>query len=446
MAANREDFEAMPQASCPMSVEEVDLFAPGAQEHWYDAYKLLQEDAPVLRLPGQGYEPGADAYVLTRYEDIRRVVRDPDLFPTRVGPGSSGTSEIHDRIFADEGFGEVVTARERLRPDIEAHKAHREQLTEPWVGASGALRHRDMITEHANRLMDAWIDRGEVEFVTEFAAPLPQAVISTILGFPLEDMPMTKQWEEAQVRRFVYGFGPKSQMEAPDEEDNARALVAFNRYIQERIDEKRREPKEDMITFLTQVEFQGQPLSDGDIISVVSGMHIGGNETTQYALTSEAMLLARHPEVVDELRADRSKVRFFVEEALRLYAPTQGLSGRMVARDTEIRGVRIPAGSLLHLRWAAANRDPELCPAPDELRLDRKNPGKHLTFSIRPRGCPGAGLSRLEQNIAVNVMLDRLDDIRLAPGANDFKHQPGIMLGLYELNLRFTKAREAVAV
>ena len=446
MAANREDFEAMPQASCPMSVEEVDLFAPGAQEHWYDAYKLLQEDAPVLRLPGQGYEPGADAYVLTRYEDIRRVVRDPDLFPTRVGPGSSGTSEIHDRIFADEGFGEVVTARERLRPDIDSHKAHREQLTEPWVGASGALRHRDMITEHANRLMDAWIDRGEVEFVTEFAAPLPQAVISTILGFPLEDMPMTKQWEEAQVRRFVYGFGPKSQMEAPDEEDNARALVAFNRYIQERIDEKRREPKEDMITFLTQVEFQGQPLSDGDIISVVSGMHIGGNETTQYALTSEAMLLARHPEVVDELRADRSKVRFFVEEALRLYAPTQGLSGRMVARDTEIRGVRIPAGSLLHLRWAAANRDPELCPAPDELRLDRKNPGKHLTFSIRPRGCPGAGLSRLEQNIAVNVMLDRMDDIRLAPDANDFRHQPGIMLGLYELHLRFTKAREAVAV
>ena len=175
-------------------------------------------------------------------------------------------------------------------------------------------------------------------------------------------------------------------------------------------------------------------------------MHIGGNETTQYALTSEAMLLAQHPEIVEELRADRSKVRFFVEEALRLYAPTQGLSGRMVARDTEIRGVKIPAGSLLHLRWAAANRDPELCEAPDEIRLDRKSPGKHLTFSIRPRGCPGAGLSRLEQNIAVDVMLDRIDDLKLDPAKNDFKHQPGIMLGLYELHLAFTKAREAVPV
>ena len=115
MAANREDFEAMPQAACPMSVGEVDLFAPGAQEHWYDSYKLLQDEEPVLRLPGQGYEPGADAYVLTKYEDIRRVVRDPDLFPSRQGPGSSGTSKIHDEIFEDEGFGEVVTARERLR-------------------------------------------------------------------------------------------------------------------------------------------------------------------------------------------------------------------------------------------------------------------------------------------------------------------------------------------
>ena len=83
------------------------------------------------------------------------------------------------------------------------------------MGASGALQHREMITAHANRLMDNWIDKGEVEFVTEFAAPLPQAVISTILGFPLEDMPMTKKWEEAQVRRFVYGNGPKSLMEDP---------------------------------------------------------------------------------------------------------------------------------------------------------------------------------------------------------------------------------------
>ena len=149
----------MPQATCPMSVEDVDLFAPGAQEHWNEAYEILREESPVLRLPGQGHEPGSDAFVITKYEDIRRIARDPVLFPTRTGPGSSGTSKIHDEIFREEGFGEVVDARQRLRPDMEQHRLHREQLTDPWVGASGALQHRDMITAHANRLMDHWIDK-----------------------------------------------------------------------------------------------------------------------------------------------------------------------------------------------------------------------------------------------------------------------------------------------
>ena len=111
------------------------------------------------------------------------------------------------------------------------------------MGASGALQHRPMIEAQAHRLVDNWIDRGEVEFVTEFAAPLPQAVLSTILDFPPEDMPMMKQWEEARLRRFLYAHGPKSLMDDPDEEDNARALVAFNHYIQEQIDEKRRNPQ-----------------------------------------------------------------------------------------------------------------------------------------------------------------------------------------------------------
>ena len=124
MAANREDFEAMPQAACPMSVGEVDLFAPGAQEHWYDSYKLLQADEPVLRLPGQGYEPGSDAY---RADEVRghqaRSCAIRTCSHRAIGPGASGTSKIHDEIFEDEGFGDVVTARERLRPDIESHKA-----------------------------------------------------------------------------------------------------------------------------------------------------------------------------------------------------------------------------------------------------------------------------------------------------------------------------------
>jgi len=427
------------QAKCPMSVAEVDLFASGAQEYWFEAYRLLQKDAPVLRIPGGGGRPGADAFILTKYEDISRVVRDPKRFTVGM---DSGFQEHEKDVFEDSGFGDVAKATSTLRPTVAQHMQHRRQLTDPWVGASGAPQHREMAAQVANDLMDRWIGAGEVEFVKGFAAPMPQTIITKILGFPLEDMPQLKRWEEAQVRRFVYGDSHLSLLSEDEERENAQALVEFQRYIQARIDEKRERPQDDMTSYLTQVAYgdEARPLTDAEIINVVYTMHIGGNETTQYALTSEALLLAQNPALFAELKADRSKVKFFVEEALRLYAPTQGMSSRSVAEDVEIRGVPIPKGSLLHLRYGAGNRDEENFPDANSVNLNRRNAGRHLTFSQGARNCPGAGLSRLEQTIAVNVLLDRLDSLALAPGKNDLTHQPGIMLGLWELHLTYTAA------
>lgn len=424
-------------SGCPVHAGDVDLFERGAQEHWFEAYKILQDEAPVQRIPDGGGKPGVDAFILTKYEDISRVVRDPRTFTVGL---SSGFMEHELEVFEERGFGDAAKAAATLRPTIEEHMQHRRQLTDPWVGASGAPQHRDMVTKVANDLIDQWIDDGEVEFVKQFAAPLPQTVITTILGFPLEDMPQLKKWEEAQVRRFVYGSTNLMKLTEAEERENAEALVDFQQYIQGQIDEKRKNPKNDMTTYLTQVKFgdQQRPLSDGEIINTCYLMHIGGNETTQYALTSEALLLAQRPDLFEELKADRSKVKFFVEEALRLYAPTQGQTSRTVQEDVEIRGVKIPKGSLLHLRYGAGNRDGESYECPEDIDLSRPNAGRHLTFSQGPRNCPGAGLSRQEQNIAVNLLLDRLDALELAPGKNDLRHQPGIMLGLYELHLSFT--------
>ena len=437
--------DATNAAACPIAAEiGAELFAPGAQERWFESYKLLHHEAPIARIPGMGWLPGTDAFIVSKFEDIAAITRDPrffDLMPEDISAAASaGSSEIESELFREEGFGETVDAARTLRPTVEQHKRYRMQLWDPWVGPEGAERHREMVAAAVNALIDAWIDDGEVEYVSQFAAPLPQTVITTILGFPLADMPMLKKMEEAQVRRFVYGEGPRNELPEDVERENAAVLVDFHRYIQDQIDKKRENPADDMISFLTQVEYEGRPLSDGEIISIAVLMHIGGNETTQYALTSEALLLAQRPDLVEELRADRGKIRFFVEEALRLYAPTQGgAGGRFVPEDMEIRGVRIPRGSLLHLRFGAGNRDADLCPAPAELRLDRKNPGRHLTFSMGPRNCPGQGISRLEQNIAAEILIDRLDNIRFAPDKNDFTHQPGIMLGLYELHLEFDK-------
>lgn len=427
---------AEPSAKCPMHLDEVDLFADGAQEYWFEAYEILHREAPVHKIPGEGEAPGSDAFILSKYEDIAAVVKDPYTFPFRF---EQGEGNLEREVIAEHGFADAVNAQKTLRPDIEQHKQHRHQLTDPWVG-TGASRHEAMVADACRELIDRWIHRGEVEFVKEFAALLPAISITRILGFPLEDLPRLRKWEEAQVRRFVYGKTHKNIMSDAEERDNARTLAEFHEYIQGQIDHKRRNPADDMVTFLTRVRYgdEQRPLTDGEIASVAYGMNIGGNETTQYALTAEAQLLAQQPELVKALRADREKVKVFVEEAMRLYAPTQGLSTRRVTKDVVIRGVEIPKGSLLHLRYGAGNRDEDAFPKADTVDLNRRKPARHLTFSQGPRSCPGSGLSRLEQNVTVHALLDRLDDLRLAPGKNDLKRQPGIMLGLWQLHLQFS--------
>ena len=131
-------------------------------------------------------------------------------------------------------------------------------------------------------------------------------------------------------------------------------------------------------------------------------------------------------------------IRPFIEEAMRLRSPTQGLSTRITSRDEVFQEVEVPAGSTLHLRWGAANIDPQEFADPLTLKLDRKAVTRHLAFSAGPRVCPGAGLSRLEQTIAWNRLCDRFADMAYAPG-NSFLHQPGIMLGTLELHLSLTE-------
>jgi len=428
---------------CPVTLEDVDLFSPGAQEHWYEAYDILHREAPVYRIPGEGYAPGTDGFVLTKYDDINLVVKDPVRFPPGMSLGieamlDSGTSveEMAKGNYMNAMMVSIMT----LRPSIELWRSHRQELTDPWVGP-GAERNRDMITRCVDQLIDNWIDKGEVEFVSEFARPLPQMVMANVLGFPLEDIPRLAEWGTAQVAAFVYGKGHRNILTQEQAAEQVRILEGFKEYVHEKVQEKRRNPQDDMISFLCDVTYEalGRKLTDMEINGVVYAMVIGGLETTQYALEEQAQLLCERDGVFAAIKQDRSKLRHFTEEGMRLRSPTQGLSTRVTSQDEVFQGVKVPKGSLLHLRWAAANVDEEEFECPYELQLDRKAVSRHLTFSAGPRVCPGAGISRLEQMIAWDRLLDRIDSLEYAPG-NTFLHQPGIMLGTLELHLKFTKA------
>ncbi len=438
---------ALGEMKCPVSLEDVDLFGPGSQEHWYEAYEILHAEAPVHRIAGEGFAPGGDAFVLSKYADIARVVKDPERFRTlltvaidAIRPAIEEANRAGTEPELPAAMNAMIVSMATLRPTQELYRAHRQELTDPWVGP-GATRHTAMITRAVDELLDPLIDRGQVDFVSEFARPLPQLVLATILGFPREDIPQLAKWGTFQVMPFVYGKGPRNKLSREQMASQLEALEAFGLYVEDQMAEKRRRPQDDMISFLTQVTYRalGRKLSDVEIIGVVYAMVIGGLETTQYALAEQAQLVCEHPELYQQLRTASSRLRPFIEEAMRVRAPTQGLSTRLTTRDEIFQGVHVPEGSLLHLRFAAGNVDPAEYACPHEIQLDRKRVGGHLSFSQGPRICPGAGLSRLEQTIAWSRLTKRIKRFRYAPG-NKFLHQPGIMLGTLELLLDFDPA------
>ena len=427
------------EMKCPVDLEDVDLFSEGAQERWYDAYPILHRESPVHKLEGEGLTPDSDAYILTKHEDINTVVRDPDRFPPLMSSAISEMANSGVNVEEVPNLNAMQASMVTLRPNMELWRIHKQELTDPWVGP-GSSRHEAMITKHVDELIDSWIDQDEIDFIKEFARPLPQRVMASVLGFPIEDIPKLAIWGEAQVKAFVYGRGHLNKLNDEEIREQFVLLDGFKEYVEQKVKEKRENPQDDMITFLTEVTYSalGRKLTDLEVNGVVYAMIIGGLETTQYAIEEQAQLICEHEGLFDRLKSDRSLIRQFTEEGMRMRSPTQGLSTRRTSQDEVFQGTTVPKGSVLHLRWAAANVDPDEFECPFELRLDRKAVTRHLTFSAGPRVCPGAGISRIEQQIAWNRLLDRLDGIEYSSD-NKFLHQPGIMLGTLNLKLKLKK-------
>ena len=433
---NKKPNHELSEMACPHQLADVDLFAQGAQEHWYEAYDILHNEAPVHRIPGEGFMPGTDAFILTRYEDISRVVKDEQRYPPAL---SLMIRQLSESPQAAVNMNTMIQSMVSLRPNPELWRTHRQELTDPWVGP-GASRHKSMIVDVAHSLIDQWVDEEKVDFVSQFAQPLPQMVMAKVLGWPIEDLKLLKYFGDGTVKAFVYGSGHRCILPTEEVRSQLEVLQEFQAYTNALITARRSAPEEDMITFLTTVEYSplNRKLTDAEINGIVYAMVIGGLETTQYALAEQVQLVIENHAVWQALKEDKRKVRAFTEEGMRLRAPTQGLSTRTTSQEEVFQGVAVPKGSFLHMRWAAANIDPLEWDDPTELKLDRKAGTRHLTFSQGARVCPGASLSRLEQVEAWNALIDRIDHFEYAQD-NTFTHQPGIMLGITKLNLAFKK-------
>jgi cytochrome P450 len=314
------------------------------------------------------------------------------------------------------------------------HRHYRE-LVDHFFTGPGLAQWQPMIETFIDEQLATFEHDGHVEWNSRYAVPLPVRVITAMLGLPAADIPRLKQWSAAWIMPFVRPLQPEEDVWV------AEHVVEMYEYLADQIARKRADPGDDIITHLTQVTFTGdaqpRPLTDQEIITIVDHLFIGGNETTTFAMTSGLWIMLREPQVYRSLLDRPDRVPQFVEEVLRLESPTQGL-WRAVAEDTELHGVAIPKGSTVHLRYAAGNRDERIFECPAEVRLDRHNSRRHLAFTLGEHHCPGADLSRLEQVLTLQRVLDRLPNLRLAEGANDFNHVPMFtMRALRQLHLEF---------
>jgi cytochrome P450 len=288
--------------------------------------------------------------------------------------------------------------------------------------------------EIVNMLIDGFIDRGRVELIHEFAVPVPLYVIADQLGVPRDDAPKFKIWSDASV-------APLGLMLTDDEWiDSATKLLEFQRYFVAALDERRQNPRDDLLSALLEVrDDEGKPLDNGELLSIISQVLVAGNETTTNSIAAGMTLLIDNPDQQKMLRDDASRIPTFVEETLRLESAVQGLF-RVVKQDTELGGYAIPQGARVMLRYAAANRDAAKFGCPHQLDVERSNAGAHLAFGAGIHHCLGAQLARYEMIAAFQAILARMDNLAYAPSGNSFQHHPHLCLrGLKELWITFDR-------
>ena len=405
-------------------LSDVDLMDPAVQADPYATYDRLRSEAPVWKMPGSGF------YVVTTYAGLDAVIRDPGTFSIELGPlGMAGLFKTGEAraIFRDSGW----MVGTKLSTDPPEHDAYRKLVNVSFT-AGRVKQSEPFIRAIIQDLLDGFAAQGRCEFIADFCVPLPMRVIADRLGLPEDDLDPLKVWSEAWVEPFGYAMSPERELEV------ARLMVELQHYLVGKLDEKRADPQGDILSDLATGRLHGErALTTPEALGIAEQALVGGNETTTNAIASGMLLLLRHPEVLAALRRDPAHIPRFVEETLRLESPTQGLL-RVTTCETELEGTAIPAGSFVHLRFGAANRDPAVFPEPTRLDLARRNAGAHMAFSQGEHHCLGAPLARQEMRLAFEMCLERLDDLSLDCDPDALEYVPNFTLrALRTLPLRF---------
>jgi len=405
----------------------------------YPYFDWLRDQCPVHREPRHG------VYMVTGYDEACAVYADPDTFSSCnsvTGPfpgfpvpieGRDDASELIELHRAELPFSDQI-----ITMDPPGHRDHRHLLMRQLT-PKRLKENEEFVWRLADRQIDEFAARGGCELIADYANPFTLFVIADLLGVPEAEH---DEFRESLARRPHHDAvgSTKDQM---SQNPLAWLYDRFGRYIEDR----RREPRDDVLTALATTTFPDGALPEViDVVRVAANVFAAGQETTVRLLGTALQLIGERPDLQDMLRRRPEAIPDFVEEALRIESPVKG-DFRLARRHTTVGGVDVPAGATLMVLNGAANRDPRHFDDPAELRVDRGNGREHLAFGRGVHSCPGGSLARLEAQVSIERLLDRLGDIRISEahhgpaGARRYDHVPTYILrGLTRLHLEFTPA------
>jgi cytochrome P450 len=374
-------------------------FVPSYRRNPYLQLDRLRAAEPVHR------SDALQAWILTRYEDVLRVLRDHETFSSDA---RNAGGQIAAAIAEQRSNSPLGDTRSVLASDPPEHTFLRGIVNRAFTPRSvEALRPR--MQEITDGLLAAAPETGEWDLMAGLAQPLPVIVIAELLGIPPEDRVQFKAWSDRIALT-------TDIMQSPETIESIRTATAeIIAYFEGHVADRRRQPREDLISALVSAENEGRRLTGAEVLAFAILLLVAGNETTTNLIGTGMRTLLAHPEALAALRADPDRIPAAIEEMLRYDSPVQGIV-RFATRDTQIGDRAIAKGDVVMGMTGAANRDPDQFPEPATFDLARDD-ARHLAFGQGIHYCVGAPLARVEAAIAFRALLERWSSVGAAGDA-----------------------------
>jgi cytochrome P450 len=422
-------------------VDSIDFFTDESLiEDPYPYFEQLRSACPVLALPHLG------VVAVTGYDEAAEIYRDAKTFSSCnsvVGPYATFPVPLEG-----DDVGDIIDSN---RDQLPMHE-HMVTMDPPMHTRERALLMRlitpkrlkdneEFMWRLADRQLDELVGVDHCEFISAYGQPFAMLAVADLLGVPEADHQRFREFFGLAAAPGGIGAGEESQ---PD----LNALAGLDDWFAQYIEDRRREPRKDVLTDLALATYPDGTTPDVTaVVRTATFLFAAGQETTARLLAAALKYLAENPELQDELREHRERIPLFVEEALRIESPVK-TDFRLARRSTTIGGVDVAAGTPVMLLNGAVNRDPRRFECPAEFHVDRPNAMDHVAFGRGVHACPGSPLARAEARISIDRILDRIRGIRLSeehhgpPNARRFEYEPTwVLRGLTKLHLEFTPVK-----